>query len=83
MGDGWGGAPFFVSFGAVPRLIGTAVRLSLLLLLTGLALIIARRSVDASAERVALSPLKVTVVGLVAEVLALPVLILTTIVLSI
>ncbi|HEU4890789.1 MAG TPA: hypothetical protein VFT47_04525 [Vicinamibacterales bacterium] len=80
---GWEGAPFFFSFGAVPRLIGTGVRLSLLLLLTGVALLVARRSVDASAVRVAESPLKTTVVGLVAEVLVLPILVLTTIVLSI
>jgi len=81
--DGWGGPPFFVRFGALPRLIGTGLRLFLLLLLTGLALAIARRSVEASADRVTGNPLKVTVVGLVAEVLVLPVLILTAIVLSI
>jgi hypothetical protein len=80
---GWEGAPFFLTFGAVPRLIGTAIRLSLLLLLTGVALVVARRSVDASAERVAENPLKTTVIGLVAEVLVLPVLVLTAIVLSI
>jgi hypothetical protein len=80
---GWEGAPFFFSFGAVPRLIGTGVRLSLLLLLTGVALLVARRSVDASAVRVAENPFKATVVGLVAEVLVLPVLVLTAIVLSI
>jgi hypothetical protein len=82
-GPDWEGAPFFFSFGAVPRLIGTGMRLSLLLLFTGLALLVARRSVDASAERVAENPLKTTVIGLVAEVLALPVLVLTAIVLSI
>ena len=79
----WYFAPFFPTFGAVPRLIGTGVRLSLLLLLTGVVLLVARRSVDASAERVAENPLKTTVVGLVAEVLVLPVLLLITIVLSI
>lgn len=79
--DWFDGSPF--PFGALPRLIGTGVRLTLLLLLTGLALIVARRSVDASAERVSNNPLKVTVIGLIAEVLALPVLILTAIVLSI
>jgi hypothetical protein len=82
-GRDWDGAPFFFSFGAVPRLIGTGMRLSLLLLFTGLALLVARRSVDASAERVAENPLKTTVIGLVAEVLVLPVLVLTAIVLSI
>jgi hypothetical protein len=80
---GWEGAPFFMTFGAVPRLIGTGVRLSLLLLFTGLALLVAHRSVDASAERVVENPLKTTVIGLVAEVLVLPVLVLTAIVLSI
>jgi hypothetical protein len=79
----WDGAPFFMTFGAVPRLIATGVRLSLLLLFTGLALLVARRGVDASAERVTENPLKTTVVGLVAEVLVLPLLVLTTIVLSI
>jgi hypothetical protein len=80
-GDWFDGS--FFPFGALPRLIGTGVRLTLLLLLTGLALIVARHSVDASAERVSNNPLKVTIIGLVAEVLALPVLILTAIVLSI
>jgi hypothetical protein len=78
----WFGGPFF-PFGAVPRLVGTGVRLSLLLLLTGLALVVARRSVDASAERVTVNPLKTTVIGLVAEVLAVPVLLLTGILLTI
>jgi len=78
----WFGGPFF-PFGAVPRLVGTGVRLSLLLLLTGLALLVARRSVDASAERVTGNPLKSTVIGLVAEVPAVPVLLLTAILLAI
>ena len=75
--------PWFASFGAIPRLFGTALRLSLLLLVTGIALIVARRGVEASAERVIDNPLKVTAVGLLAELLALPVLVLTVIVLSI
>jgi hypothetical protein len=79
----WGDAPWFSSFGAIPRLFGTALRLSLLLLVTGIALIIARRGVEASAERVIENPLKVTAVGLLAELLVLPVLVLTVIVLSI
>lgn len=80
---GWGGAPFLFSFGAIPRLFATALRLSLLLLVTGIALIVARRGVEASAERVIENPLKVTIVGLLAELLALPVLVLTVIVLSV
>jgi hypothetical protein len=78
----WFDGPVF-PFGALPRLVGTGVRLMLLLLFTGLALIVAGRSVDTAAERVSDNPLKVTVIGLVAEVLALPVLVLTAIVLSI
>jgi hypothetical protein len=78
----WGDMPFW-SFGAIPRLFGTALRLSLLLLVTGIALIIARRGVEASAERVIENPWKVTAVGLLAELLVLPVLVLTVIVLSI
>ena len=81
--NSWGDMPWFTSFGAIPRLFGTALRLSLLLLVTGIALIIARRGVEASAERVIENPLKVTVVGLLAELLALQVLLLTVIVLSI
>jgi hypothetical protein len=79
----WGDMPWFSSFGAIPRLFGTALRLSLLLLVTGIALIVARRGVEASAERVIEAPLKVTAVGLLAELLALPVIVLTVIVLSI
>jgi hypothetical protein len=79
----WGDVPFFTSFGAIPRLFATALRLSLLLLITGIALIVARGSVEASAERVHENPLKVATVGLVAQLLVLPVLVLTAIVLSI
>jgi hypothetical protein len=81
--NSWGDMPWFSSFGAIPRLFGTALRLSLLLLVTGIALIVARRGVEASAERVIEAPLKVTAVGLLAELLALPVIVLTVIVLSI
>jgi hypothetical protein len=79
----WADVPPFMPFGAVPRLFGTALRVTLLLLLTGIALIVARRSVEASAERVTQSPLKATIVGLFAELLALPILILTALVLII
>ena len=43
---GWK-APFFMTFRGGAALIGTGMRLSLLLLFTGLALLVARRSVDA------------------------------------
>jgi hypothetical protein len=79
--DDWQGPTML--FGAVPKLFGTALRLSLLLLVTGIAFVVARRSVEASAERIAASPVKTTMIGIVAELLVLPVLVLTAIVLSI
>jgi hypothetical protein len=79
--DEWGGPTML--FGAVPKLFGTALRLSLLLLVTGIAFVVARRSVEASAERITASPVKTTMIGIVAELLVLPVLVLTAIVLSI
>jgi hypothetical protein len=81
--DGWGPFVPFVSFGAVPRLVGSGFRLLLLLLLAGIALLVARRSVEASAQRVADNPVKVTVIGLIAEILILPALVLTAIVMAI
>ena len=81
--QGWGPYAWFGAFGAVPRLIGSGFRTLLLLLLTGIALVVARRSVEASAERVADNPLKATLVGLVAEILIPPVLFLTGVVLAI
>jgi hypothetical protein len=81
--DGWGPFMSFGSFGAVPRLIGSGFRTVLLLLLTGLALVVARRSVEASAQRISDNPVKATLVGLVAEILIPPVLFLTALVLAI
>jgi hypothetical protein len=81
--DGWNPSSWFGAFGAVPRLIGSGLRTLLLLLLTGIVLVVARRSVEASAERVADNPLKTTLVGLVAEILIPPVLFLTAFVLAI
>jgi hypothetical protein len=81
--DDWGPFVWFGSFGAVPRLVGSAIRGFLLLLLAGIALVVARRSVEASAQRVSDNPVKTTVVGLLAQIMILPVLILTAIVLAI
>ena len=73
----------FSGFGAVPRLIGTVFRVLLLLLFASIAMVVARSSVERSAQRVSDNPIKATLVGLAAEVLFVPVLILTCIVLSI
>ena len=74
---------FFDGFGAVPRLLGTTFRFLLLLLFASLAMVVARGSVERSAERVTDNPLKATLVGLVTQVLFVPVLVLTCIVLAI
>lgn len=81
--EGSGPWPFFTSFGAIPRLVGTGIRLVLLLLLTGIAFLVARRGVEASAQRVIDSPVKMALVGLLAEILVAPVLLLTGLVLAV
>jgi hypothetical protein len=68
-------------FGAVPRLIGSTFRLLLLLTLGVLAYILARRSVEQSAERVQDNPVKATFIGLAAALLLGPVLFITSFVL--
>jgi hypothetical protein len=80
---GIGLVSLFDGFGAVPRLIGTTFRLLLLLLFASMAMVVARAAVERSAQRVADNPVKATLVGLAAEVLFVPVMILTCIVLSI
>ena len=81
--QGWDPFMWSGNFGAFPRLIGSGFRGCLLVLVAGIALLVARRSVEASAQRVTDNPVKTTLVGLVAQVMILPVLVLTVIVLSI
>jgi hypothetical protein len=81
-GQGWG--PFtFGPFGALTRLIGTTFRLVLLALVAGLALVLARRAVEGSAQRIADEPVRTTLVGLLAWALFVPVFVLAAVVLSI
>lgn len=79
----WTPFHFFTSFSGIPRLIGSTFRLGLLLLLTMIALVVARPTVERSAARVSDNPVKAILVGLLAQVLLLPVLVLTVVVLSI
>ena len=80
-----GGIPFmfFDGFSAVPRLIGSMFRLMLLALLASIALVLARRTVEASAQRVRENPVQAVLVGLVAGILIVPVIFLTSFVLAI
>lgn len=81
----WAGGilPLFDGFGAFPRLLGSTFRFLLLVILTSLAMIVARGTVEASAHRLADDPIKATLVGIAAEILAVPVLVLTAIVLAV
>jgi hypothetical protein len=73
----------FGAFGSFPRLIGSAFRFVLLALFASLAMIVARPTVEASAQRVSDNPIKATLVGLTAQILLIPLLVLTAVVLSI
>lgn len=75
--DWWDG------FDPVLRLFGTTVRVTLLILLTALVLFLARAPVEQIADRVAADPLKSWFVGFLAEMLFLPVLVMTVVVLAI
>jgi len=79
---GWG--PFyFGGFGPVARLIGTTFRFVLLALVACIALVVARRAVEGSAQRVADEPVRATLIGLVAWVLFVPTFTLIAIVLAV
>lgn len=82
----WPGNPFwwrygFPGFGPGERLIGTIFRLMLMALLAALAFVIARPTVEAAAYRVTQAPLQATFVGVAAEVLIPPILLISSIVL--
>jgi hypothetical protein len=80
---GWDPVAFVGPWGAMPRFMGTVFRMVLLMLLAGLALLLARSAVENSAQRVGDDPLKATLVGIVAQILAIPVFFLTAMVLVI
>lgn len=67
----------------VARLTGTLVRITLLFLLTTLVLFVAKTPVEQIADRVAADPVKSWFVGFLAEMLFIPVLIMTAFVLAI
>lgn len=73
----------FDGFGALPGLLASTFRLILLMLLASFALVVARGPVEASAHRLLDDPIKATLVGIAAEVLMVPVLFLTAVILAI
>ncbi|MGH9312808.1 MAG: hypothetical protein ACRD1S_06380, partial [Vicinamibacterales bacterium] len=79
----WNAFFLFDPFSYTARLMGTVFRMTLLLLLGSIALLIARDPVERIANRVTAEPLQVAVVGVLAELLYLPVLVLTCVILAI
>jgi hypothetical protein len=81
---GWGLAPFaFRPFEPSMRLMATMFRFVLLALLCGIVVLLAREPVESIAQRVRTEPLKAAVVGVLAELLFIPALVLTCTVLAI
>lgn len=78
----WGWDPIG-EFCPIARLTGTLVRIALLVLLTALVMFVARRPVEQIADRVASDPVKSWIVGFLAEILFVPVLVMTVVVLAI
>lgn len=77
------GIPFFFDgFNAVSRLFGSLFRLVLLALLASMAFVLARRTVEASAQRIRENPIQAVLVGLAAGILFVPVIFLTCFVLA-
>ncbi|MGH7570995.1 MAG: hypothetical protein ACREMK_04020 [Gemmatimonadota bacterium] len=79
-GPDFGAGPFFAG---VAGLIGTLVWIAVLLLLVCLAFLFARRPIERMEYRVATSPWKAALVGLVFQILFIPALVLTCVVLAI
>ena len=79
----WDGMYMFHPFSYTARLMGTVFRVILLMLLGAIALLIAREPVERIAGRVTDEPLKAAVVGVLAELLFFPLLVLTCVILAI
>ena len=81
----WGPFPWWWhnGFGAVPRLIGSGFRLLLLILLTGVALLLARPTVESAAHRLTDNAVKATIVGVAAQILIPPMLLIAGLLLAI
>ncbi len=79
----WDTFYMFHPFSYTARLMGTVFRVILLMLLGAIALLIAREPVERIAGRVTDEPLKAAVVGVLAELLFFPLLVLTCVILAI
>lgn len=70
-------------FYPLARFMGTLVRVGLLVLLAALVMFVARTPVEQIADRAAAEPIKSWAVGFLAQILFVPILVLTTVVLAI
>jgi hypothetical protein len=88
-GRNWGGRDAWAqwnpmgAFYPLARFMGTLVRVGLLMLLAGLVILIARRPVEQIADRAAAEPVKSWAIGFLAEILFVPILVFTVVVLAI
>lgn len=71
------------TFYPVARFMGTMVRIGLLMLLAGLVILVARTPVEQIADRAAAEPVKSWAIGFLAELLFVPILVFTIVVLAI
>jgi hypothetical protein len=80
---GWWGPMSIIGFGPAERLVGTGFRFLLMLLLVALSVVIARPTVESAAARLSENPVQATLVGIAAQVLVVPILIVGAILLAI
>jgi hypothetical protein len=80
---GWWGPMAIIGFGPAERLVGTGFRFLLMLLLVALSVVIARPTVESAAARLSENPVQATLVGIAAQVLVVPILIVGAILLAI
>jgi hypothetical protein len=78
----WGPSVLLGSFGGAARLFGTLFRLFVLGLLASIVVLVVRRPVERIADRVGREPVKMAIVGVLAQLLFLPALILSVTILA-
>jgi hypothetical protein len=80
---GWWGPMTMVGFGPAERLVGSGFRFLLMVLLVALSVVIARPTVESAAARLSENPIQATLVGIAAQILVFPILIVSAILLAI
>jgi len=81
-GRDWGPIAMFGWYGGAARLFGTLFRLFVLGLLGSIVVLVVRQPVERIGDRVAREPIKMAIVGMLAQLLFLPALLLSVIILA-